>query len=63
MKHLFIFLVCSLVSYFGWYYAEKPVKRFIKRLTKRHIIAVGTVFILAFAGLLLMFYNRAFSLL
>lgn len=63
MKHLILFLVFALAGYFGWYYTEKPIKRFIKRLTKRHVIAVAGIFILALSGLLLMFYNHAVNIL
>lgn len=63
MKHLLLILVLSLAVYFGWYYAEKPVKRLLKKLTKRHVIAVVSVFVVAFAALLVMFFNRAVNIL
>ena len=63
MKHLVLFLIFALALYFGWYYAEKPVKRLLKKLTKRHVIAVGLIFILALGGLLVMFFNRAVNIL
>lgn len=63
MKHLVLFLFIALLSYFSWYYAKKPVKGLLRKLTKQHVIAVGLVLVLAFGGLLLMFFNRAVNIL
>ncbi len=63
MKHLVLFLIFTLALYFGWSYAAKREKRMVKRFTKQHVIAVGLVFVLAFGGLLLMFFNRAVNIL
>lgn len=63
MKHLLLVLLLSFTAYFAWYYAEKPVKRLLKKLTKQHVTAVAVIFVIAFAALLLMFFNRAVNIL
>ncbi len=63
MKHAVVLVLFALLLYFGWYYAEKPIKRLIRKLARRHVVVVAGVVGVVVCLLVLMFYNRAISLL
>lgn len=63
MKSFIIFLLGMFLSYFAWTYAAKKDKTRLKRFGLRHVVAALVILVACFTLLLLMFFNRAVSIL
>lgn len=63
MKQFLLFFIGMLTSYFLWSYAAKSDKKRLKRFGLRHVVAVAVITTGCITLLLLMFYNRAISIL
>lgn len=63
MKHFIFLLVVSLIIYFTWFYMAKKDKRVLKKFGIRHMLGVLVIIVFCTGMLLLMFFNRAVSIL